>query len=156
MFPFPPSLRSMPDRHSQPVTSQAVIQSHATSPTNPTLYEKSLAASVYEALIAEHQPRTTSEQSFVELMAIARWRQMRTWTMQTAALETGMAHQPENAGNSDPVRAALAFQNLADTSNALELLQRYETSFELQYNRSLNLLLKLRALQPAPVNPPHR
>jgi hypothetical protein len=38
------------------------------------------------------QPRNPTESGFVEIMAIARWRQMRVWAVQKTAIELQMAH----------------------------------------------------------------
>jgi hypothetical protein len=38
------------------------------------------------ALQEEHQPETATEEALIENMAVARWRQMRLWNMETAGL----------------------------------------------------------------------
>jgi hypothetical protein len=80
----------------------------------------------------------------IQTMADARWRQVRNWTIQTATIELETANQDPEAG-SPPVIAALAFRSLADNSQALHLLQRYDTAFDRQYSRALANLLKVRA-----------
>lgn len=109
------------------------------------------------SLIEEFQPATPNEHLLVETMAAARWRQMRTWTLQTAAFELETARQDPAAGSA-PVITAMAFRSLADSSQSLHLLQRYETSLDRQYSRALSLLLKspsARIAEPGspPVNP---
>jgi hypothetical protein len=105
-----------------------------------------------DKLTRELEPRCALEMGYVESMAVARWRQTRLWAMQTAALDIETERQPLEAGN-EPVRVALAFQSLADHSNTLTLLQRYETANERLYNRSLNMFLKVRSQLPAPIEP---
>ena len=107
-----------------------------------------------DTLVQELDPRTPIEMGYVQNMAVARWRQSRLWAMQTATLDIATEDQPLEAGN-EPVRVALAFQALADHSNTLVLLQRYETANDRLFNRSLNMLLKLRAKVPPPVEEPH-
>src|ERR1700685_2511204 len=47
------------------------------------------------ALLEEFQPQTPFEESLIENMAVARWRQMRIWGMEKAAMEHEMHHQAE-------------------------------------------------------------
>ena len=56
--------------------------------------------------------------------------------------------QDPNAGSA-PVITALALKSLADSSNSLQLLHRYEISLDRQYSRALNNLLKVRAARNA-------
>jgi len=103
---------------------------------------------LHAALIAEFQPRTTTEAALVETMAIARWRLLRVLAIQKAGLDLEMARQESQA--SPAYRAAIVFKNLADNSRLLDLLSRYEISFDRQFSRALSLLLKLRAASPEP------
>jgi hypothetical protein len=75
---------------------------------------------------------------------------MRLWAIQKATFEIEMASVPDTAGSA-PIRAALAFRKLADQSQTLQLLQRYDTAYERQYNRAFNILMKLQASNPAPL-----
>jgi hypothetical protein len=95
------------------------------------------------SFVEEFQPRTANEHALVETLAVARWRLMRNWMLITALLETETANQDPQTGG-DPVLAAMAFRKLADSSQALHLLQRYETALDRQYSRALNNLLKVR------------
>ena len=114
-----------------------------------------------ESLNAELQPETGIESTLVENMAIARWRQMRLWTMETAGLTHQMRTQRPSASNpaadpaieyDSPTRAALAFRALSDQSRSLELMNRYETRFERQYARALDRFLDFRARRKPPQN----
>ncbi len=100
------------------------------------------------SLIEEFQPRGENELALLESMAVARWKLTRNWTLHTALLELETVKQDPNVG-SDPVITALAFKNLADSSNSLQLLHRYEISLDRQYSRALNNLLKVRAARKA-------
>jgi hypothetical protein len=106
------------------------------------------------SLVEEFQPATATEHALVETMAVARWRLMRNWMLLTALLEDEAGRQDPQAGN-EPMLAAMAFRTLADSSRALQLLQRYETSLDRQYSRALNNLLKLRprSADPKPAQP---
>jgi hypothetical protein len=86
-------------------------------------------------LIAEHRPVTKSEQALVETMAVARWRQMRTWSMQKNDLEREIAKHQSTV--SAPMAAAIAFRALSDNSNSLSTGLRYETAYERQFKSAL-------------------
>jgi hypothetical protein len=100
------------------------------------------------SLIDEFQPQTANETALIETMAVARWKLTRNWIMHTALLELETVKQDHSIG-SDPVITALAFKSLADSSNSLQLLHRYEISLDRQYSRALNNLLKVRAARNA-------
>ena len=104
---------------------------------------KELFEQLLTAITAEIQPRTPIETGLVERMAVAHWRQMRTWAVQKASLDLQMA-RPENASGSKPARFATVFKNLADNSRLLDLVNRYEASFERHYYRALSYVIKLR------------
>jgi hypothetical protein len=95
---------------------------------------------------AEFQPRTAVESVLVETLAVARWRQMRLWMMESANLTHEIENQLDESSASmdSSTRAALAFRILGDNSRSLDLMNRYETRFDRQYNRSLTQLLNLR------------
>ena len=101
---------------------------------------------LHAALIAEFQPRSVTEAALVETMAIARWRHMRVLGLQKAGFDLEFARQ--TTPGSPAYRAAIVFKNLADTSRVLDLLHRYEVSFDRQFSRALSLLLKLREHTP--------
>lgn len=101
------------------------------------------------ALRDELQPQTGIEATLVENMAVARWRQMRLWGMEKAGIAYEIQKQecsdkPEVLEQDAPTRAALAFRTLSDHSRSLELMNRYETRYERQYNRALARLMDLR------------
>ncbi len=96
------------------------------------------------SLCDEFRPQTESELSLVELMAVARWRQLRLWTFENAGL-THEIQKQQNLEDDPRVRGAVAFRNLSDHSRSLELLNRYESCYDRQYNRALNNLLKRRS-----------
>jgi hypothetical protein len=104
-------------------------------------------------LTDEYQPRTSTELTLVETMAVARWRQLRIWGMQKTALDRGMAFQNPDDGP-PAVRAVLAFQNSPDSSCAADLLLRYEIAFDRQFTRALACLTTLQS-KPAPHQPYH-
>ncbi len=102
--------------------------------------------SVFTGLLAdltrEFNPQTEAQRVLVEGLAIARWRTLRIWAVEGATLEAAIQQQPPSDLPSAD-RVALAFKTLADNSRVLDLLARYESRYERQFARSLNLLLKL-------------
>src|SRR5580698_5723194 len=113
-------------------------------------------------LLEEFQPQTLFEESLIENMAVARWRQMRIWGMEKAAMEHEMQRQAEisNSTELDPsghaaTRAALAFRTLSDDSRSLELINRYESRFDRQYLRAHRRFLEVHDRRTPPAaNPP--
>ena len=105
-------------------------------------------AASFTALLAalEHelQPVGEVEAACVESMAVARWRIMRLWGIEKAALQLHISRQ--HPGQDDPpTHAAIAFGALCDGSRSADLLNRYETRYDRQYARALNLFMKWRA-----------
>ena len=89
----------------------------------------------------EFEPRTAAQRALVETMTVARWRQLRLWGIEKAGLEHQMSLQH---GENEATRAAVAFQQLSDRSRSLELLNRYESRYDRQFNRALTRLVSLR------------
>jgi hypothetical protein len=119
------------------------------------------------ALFEEFQPQTPFEESLIENMAVVRWRQMRVWGMEKAAMEHEMRRQAEMSNSTAldrseqaATRAAIAFRTLSDDSRSLELINRYESRYDHQYLRAHRRFLEVRdrrtppAPQPIPVSPP--
>jgi hypothetical protein len=97
---------------------------------------------IFAALKSEFDPQTEAQLGLVETMAASRWRLMRIWSLERQTLQSEIAkHDP--ATHEPAARAARAFHDLANNSRTLDVIGRYETRFDRQYARSLNLLLKL-------------
>src|SRR5580698_7774293 len=116
------------------------------------LLDQESAARFYELINevrSEFAPQTPAETAAVETMAWCRWRQLRLWTLENAAINYEIMKQPTPAaGEPDPdgpTRAVLAFRTLADHSKTLTLLNRYETSTDRQLSRALRRFYTLRA-----------
>jgi len=91
----------------------------------------------------DFQPASETESSLIDTMAVCRWRQMRIWSMEKAAL-TNEIRKRNSEDEDNPTRTALAFHTLCDNSRAPEVLSRYETRFDRQYNRALQTLNQIR------------
>ena len=89
-------------------------------------------------LKAELRPETPIESAYVEKMAVAYWRQMRLWCLEKLQFVHETRKQEAlNEGEDSAMCTALAFRALCDETRALELLNRYESRFDRQYQRSL-------------------
>ena len=93
-------------------------------------------------LTREINPQTEAQRALVETMAVARWRQMRLWVIERNTLQSEMEKHEQDFDDPAPA-LSLAFRGLADQSRTLDLLNRYESRFDRQFVRSLNLLMKL-------------
>jgi len=108
------------------------------------------------AYMEEYKPRAASQVSLVETMAVARWRQLRIWGVQSASLDRDMALQDPNVGPA-PIRALVALRGSPETLCPPEVLLRYEIAFDRQFSRALSRLITLQSLpvarQPVPYHP---
>ncbi len=100
------------------------------------------------------RPRNLVEADLVIEMVGARWRLRRIWSHETALLDTEIDKRlPPDPDPDDPnidilIEQALAFKTLADESNSLEMLHRYETRYRRCYDRALRNLQQLRENDP--------
>jgi hypothetical protein len=97
----------------------------------------------------ELQPEGAVEYILVEIMAVACWCQRRLWGLHSAGLRSELqkqhaAAEGEQVVFTSPVgRASLAFRALADNGRSLDLINRYQTSYERQYHRSYRQLMEI-------------
>ena len=97
-------------------------------------------------LEAELQPEPGIEAWQVTIMAVARWRRMRLWSVEKVQYfeETAkrLAASGQNPGDpgTDPALTQLArsFRSLSDESRSLELLHRYDTRYSRDYQSALD------------------
>ena len=115
----------------------------------------------FEQLLAhyvEHfDPRSEVEMDFVEEMAVAKWRQRRTWSIETATLDYELDHQdPAFAKKYEridhPTRLVVALQSLQQRGPALQLISRYETRMNRHFERALHNLYLVQARRAAAGN----
>ena len=99
---------------------------------------------LHDEIFALVEPEGPIETSFAENMVMCRWRQMRLWVLESAAVNHEMRKQaPAHQNEDDPTRAALAHRALIDETRSLEVLNRYETRFDRQFNRAIQQLHEL-------------
>ena len=120
---------------------------------------------LYDDLVQEHVPITTTEHLIVHEMAVCRWRVHRAWAMESALLDNQMDHMRDDLPKTyesfgESTRAGLAFRKLTETSPSLPTLSRYETRLHRQFKSCLKGLADLRAArhkqvlhaEPSPIN----
>jgi hypothetical protein len=102
-----------------------------------------------ESFHDEFKPTSPSECALIESMAVARWRLMRLWSVESAGITWELRRQSESdAVENPPTRAMFAFRSLGEHGTGLDTLSRYETRYDRQYHRAFTRLLQLRALKP--------
>ena len=92
-------------------------------------------------------PATPYELTLVETMAIAKWRQMRFAGMERAAVRYQLSQHSQQEGTTplpaDPAtRAWVAFVGISRQHGTLDLMNRYESRCDRQYNKALTMLLE--------------
>jgi hypothetical protein len=106
----------------------------------------------YDALEAEYiarfQPADGVEMDLIDDMVTARWRLRRIWTMQTAAFDLKMDQMEVEIAEKftsidEPTRTIVAFSNMANNEKSVQLLLRYETTYNRMYNRAMKMLQDL-------------
>jgi hypothetical protein len=112
-----------------------------------------------DSYIDEYQPQSPTEMHFVMEMANAQFRLRRVRGMEADLIQILITRELPSRSLSNGEMQAQAFRTLADTSNALHLLQRYEVMFRRQYERALRMLWEHRDRQrelSAPAPSPRR
>ena len=106
------------------------------------------------SFIAEFQPETPTEDTLVQKIAVAHWRQLRIWAMDSAGVSHEMHLQSESmTTESAATRAVLAFRALSNDSRYLEIINRYEHRFDIQYYRAIEALARFRDRKILPRDP---
>jgi hypothetical protein len=116
-----------------------------------------------DATFQEFDPATPFEASLVEDMISARWRAKRFAIMERALIKLKLQRLEQQAADTDEMSeldaadiTGLAFQELADNSQALQLLHRYAVRFHREYLRSHHRLIEVqnrRRDTPPPTQP---
>ncbi len=103
-------------------------------------------------LVEELQPETSIENTLVDTMAAARWRQLRLWGMEKAGMEYQIRTQAGGLGRNEnsSTRASIAFRTLSDDSRSLDLVNRYDSHYERRYLRAHRRFLELRDRRSGP------
>jgi hypothetical protein len=105
---------------------------------------------LFRDFIMKFQPQDAVEHECVLQAAIARWRLRRIWQIEAALFDAQMDSQAEQLRRQfesfdEGTRQALAFKAMADDSNSLSLLNRYERTISREYDRALKALDRARA-----------
>src|SRR5437879_4145466 len=118
-----------------------------------------------QSYLDQFHPSTAVEMDLVDTMAVARWRLLRLWGIETDLLSTELVRRAdaidaEFDDMGDGHRLAWVFQNIADNQHSLALLVRYEGALSRAYDRAFKQLQLLQvaqasACEPTP-NPPQQ
>jgi hypothetical protein len=105
-----------------------------------------------------HQPVGALETDLVRALAVTRWRLRRIATLESSLFENELYLSEEDMSEDLPDagdlgRLGFVFRKLADRSQALTLVIRYETSLTRMYDRTFKHLLAIQKLRNEP-NPP--
>ena len=97
-----------------------------------------------ETLFTEFEPATAFEESLVESMVVARWRQERMWHYENATMERQINLERDQSPVARDYKelAAAACGTLADNSRAMDLIIRHESRLERQYLRAHKRLVE--------------
>ena len=109
-----------------------------------------------DRLIDEYHPSTETECSIVEEMAVAKWRQMRIWGMESSDMTEEILSQESNAqiaAKDAPVRAAIAFRNLGQASTSRDSMNRYDARYHRVYHSGRKALFEMRSRSRLPNEP---
>ena len=150
-----------------PITPEGRAAS-ARNAARHNMCSKALVLTIEEqAAFAEHQknyfdqfqPVGEIEFGLVTDMVVAKWRQWRLWTVETALYDLQMDKQMKQIDETfdsidNATRLAVAFQALADDSKALALLLRYETSMRRMHEKCLKTLMELQSARNEHSNEP--
>ncbi len=112
------------------------------------------ALALLAAYMDDYQPRTATEVSLIETMAVARWRLLRVWGAQKLARDRDIALQDANVGPAS-IRAVFALRGSPESACPPEVLLRYEIAFDRQFSRALSRLLTLQSKAAARSAAPH-
>ena len=98
---------------------------------------------LHQACIEQFQPQTKFESYLVLEMAVAKWRQSRIWSVETAALDLEMDRQhpqieKEFVQIDNATRTALAFVGTEEKSRSISLCLRYESRMLTAFQRAMN------------------
>ena len=129
------------------ISSQNAIR-HGLLSNTVTIPGESLARfeEMLAAMILERCPDGDRELTLVENLAVCKWRQRRTWSLESSGIGEEMRNQessPDIAEKDAPVRASLAVRHLADNTRLLDLMNRYDARFSREYHRIEKILQEI-------------
>jgi hypothetical protein len=103
---------------------------------------------ILNSALLKYEPEDVDELHMVHQLAMHHWRQLRIWAMQTAGHAGEILSQTESApeipDRDMDWRAYEAFNKMHSDKRCIELLHRYETSFENKFHRNRRELQRLK------------
>ncbi len=100
-----------------------------------------------DAFHAEHQPKSPTEDYFVNEMVNAQWRLRRLRLIEADLIRLRLSADPSI---DDEAAQAEALRLAADSTKALNYLQRQEAALRRQFERALKMFWECRARRPEP------
>ncbi len=102
---------------------------------------------LFRTLKEQFRPANIVESHLVETMAVARWRQLRVWTLERAAIGLEIRRTPpapDVPATEYSTQTAIILRDFTAGSRYLDYISSAETRFDRQYDRALRRLLSLR------------
>ncbi len=98
-----------------------------------------------DAFVGEHQPQSPTENYFVNEMVNAQWRLKRLRLIEADLIRLRLSADP---GIDDEAAQAEALRLAADSTKALNYLQRQEAALRRQFERALKMFWECRSRRP--------
>jgi hypothetical protein len=103
---------------------------------------------ILNAALLKYEPQDSDELHMVNQLAMHQWRQLRIWAMQLAGHAAEILSQveppPDILDRDMAWRAWAAFKATHQDLRCMELMHRYETSFENKFHRNRKELQRLK------------
>jgi hypothetical protein len=100
-----------------------------------------LVSSFYD----EYRPEDSTERLLIEKMAVAHWRLLRMWSLETAGLALETRRQAAaNPEQTPPTHTLLALHALSDSHRHADLLGRHERRYDREFYNALAALKRHR------------
>jgi len=130
-------------------TKHGLLSNTAVLPgEDPAQFDRMLAAG-----LNHYDPRCSEEMDLVEEYTFYKWRQLRFWSLNTAAIAGELANQtgqtPDLLDRDIPYRTYEALKQAHQTGLAFPLMHRYEVSYANAYHRARRELRKVLAAREA-------
>lgn len=129
---------------SQNAVRHGLLSSRAVLPGE----EKAHFDLILNSALLKYEPEDGQELHMVHQLAMHQWRQLRIWAMQNCGHAAEILSQteavPDILEKDMAWRAYDAFKNMHPDKRCVELLHRYETSFENKFHRNRRELQRLK------------
>lgn len=109
-------------------------------------------SALFDSFTAEYKPEDHIEQILVEKMAVAHWRLLRIWSLETTGLADETRRQREaHPTENPPTHTLRALHTLSDTHRHGDLLGRHERRYDREFYNALRALKEHREQKTPPI-----